>query len=372
MKELQVIAFNVPYPPDYGGVIDVYYKLKALKEAGIAITLHCFDYGRGEAVELEQWCQKVFYYPRSRSLIKQFSSLPFIVKTRDNKLLIENLSWLTHVPILAEGLHCTFPLYYGKCNNDIFYVRTHNIEHAYYKGLKITENNYFKKIYYSIESKKLKQYEPILKNAKGICSISQKETEYFSDLNANTILISPFHPFQKVEIREGIGDYILVHGDLSVAENINSAQWLINKVFSQIKYNVIIAGKNPHSSIVSAIKKFEHIRLVANPSFDKMQELIANAQIHIVHSFTPQGMKLKLLNIMYNGRHCICNNSIVVKTGFENLCEIANNENEMLISINKLIKIPFEKRTIKLREEVLSLYSNSVQALNLIEFLKLK
>jgi hypothetical protein len=75
---------------------------------------------------------------------------------------------------------------------------------------------------------------------------------------------------------------------------------------------------------------------------------------------------------MFNGRHCICNNSIVVKTGFENLCEIANNENEMLISINKLIKIPFEKRTIKLREEVLSLYSNSVQALNLIEFLKLK
>lgn len=372
MKELQVIAFNVPYPPDYGGVIDVYYKLKALKEAGIAITLHCFDYGRGKAVELEQWCQKVYYYPRSRSLINQFSSLPFIVKTRDNKLLIENLNRLSYVPILAEGLHCTFPLYFGKCNNDIFYVRTHNVEHAYYEGLKVTEDNVFKKIYYSVEAQKLKQYEPILKKAKGICSISPKEKEHFSNINTNTILVTPFHPFKQVEIREGIGNYILVHGDLSVSENIHSVQWLINNIFSKIQYPVIIAGKNPHGSIAMNIKNYNNIQLIGNPTFHDMQELIANAQIHIVHSFTPQGMKLKLLNVMFNGRHCICNSSVVEKTGLENLCEIADNENEMLILIKEMIKIPFDKKVIKLREEVLSLYSNSAQASKLIDFIKLK
>ena len=48
-KHLHIVSFDVPYPPDYGGAIDVYYKLKALHEEGIKIYLHCFEYGRGES-----------------------------------------------------------------------------------------------------------------------------------------------------------------------------------------------------------------------------------------------------------------------------------------------------------------------------------
>jgi hypothetical protein len=39
---LHVVAFNVPYPPDYGGIIDIYYKLKALSADGTRIILHAF------------------------------------------------------------------------------------------------------------------------------------------------------------------------------------------------------------------------------------------------------------------------------------------------------------------------------------------
>lgn len=371
MKELQVIAFNVPYPSDYGGVIDVYYKLKALKEAGVAITLHCFDYGRGKSDALEQLCEKVYYYPRSMSIFRQFSELPFIVKSRDNAELIENLNKKKDVPVLAEGLHCTYPLYSGKCINNHFFVRTHNIEHAYYQGLKETETNLLKKIYFSIEAKKLKQYESVLQDAKGICAISPKEKEYFSGLNSNTALITPFHPFHQVDIKEGLGDYVLIHGDLSVSENIHSTQWLINKVLSKINYHVIIAGKNPHASLSSLIKKQKHIQLISNPSFEKMQELIAHAQVHIVHSFSPQGMKLKLLNVLFNGRHCICNGAVVQNTGLERLCYIAENELAMISTMNELMKVTFNENKIALRKEVLSLYSNSVQAKKLIQFLKL-
>ncbi len=37
---LHIIAFDIPFPPDYGGVIDVYYKIKTLSEAGVRIHLH--------------------------------------------------------------------------------------------------------------------------------------------------------------------------------------------------------------------------------------------------------------------------------------------------------------------------------------------
>ncbi len=32
-QHLHIISFDVPAPPDYGGVIDVYYKAKALAES---------------------------------------------------------------------------------------------------------------------------------------------------------------------------------------------------------------------------------------------------------------------------------------------------------------------------------------------------
>ena len=43
-KHLHVISFDVPVPANYGGVIDVYYKLKALHLQGVKIHLHCFEY----------------------------------------------------------------------------------------------------------------------------------------------------------------------------------------------------------------------------------------------------------------------------------------------------------------------------------------
>ncbi|HMX05330.1 MAG TPA: hypothetical protein PKE14_11715, partial [Chitinophagales bacterium] len=63
-KHLHIISFNVPYPPDYGGVIDVFNKIKALHAEGIKIHLHCFEYGRNEAPELNAFCEHVYYYPR--------------------------------------------------------------------------------------------------------------------------------------------------------------------------------------------------------------------------------------------------------------------------------------------------------------------
>ena len=33
-KAVNIVSFNIPYPPNYGGVIDVFFKIKALSKAG--------------------------------------------------------------------------------------------------------------------------------------------------------------------------------------------------------------------------------------------------------------------------------------------------------------------------------------------------
>ena len=31
LKNINIVSFDIPYPPNYGGIIDVFYKIKALK-----------------------------------------------------------------------------------------------------------------------------------------------------------------------------------------------------------------------------------------------------------------------------------------------------------------------------------------------------
>ena len=47
-QELHIVSFDVPFPPNYGGAVDVFYKIRALHKLGVKIHLHCFEYVRGK------------------------------------------------------------------------------------------------------------------------------------------------------------------------------------------------------------------------------------------------------------------------------------------------------------------------------------
>ena len=91
-KYLHIISFDIPYPPNYGGVIDVFYKIKELHKKGIGIILHCYEYaGRDRNEKLEEYCEKVYYYPRLLGLQSALSFKPYIVSSRRSDDLVNNL-----------------------------------------------------------------------------------------------------------------------------------------------------------------------------------------------------------------------------------------------------------------------------------------
>lgn len=177
MKKLHIISFDVPLPANYGGVIDVFYKLKQLHKQGIKITLHCFEYGRGEAEGLNKYCEKVFYYKRSTSVFHQISRLPYIVKTRTSDQLLKNLL-VDESPILFEGLHTCGILASKYLEKRLKIYRESNIEHEYYMHLANAEKNIIKRAYYRTESKKLKRFESILSHADKMLVVSKADTDY--------------------------------------------------------------------------------------------------------------------------------------------------------------------------------------------------
>jgi hypothetical protein len=367
--DLNIITLNAPYPPDYGGMIDSFYRIKWLNEAGVNIHLHCFQYGRAHSKELEELCFSVNYYPRNRPLSYLFSNLPYIVSSRVSKRLLENLK-SNDYPILFDGLHTTFCLNQSDLTERKKVLRTHNIENEYYKSHAEIEKNIFKRLIYKYEASLLKEYEEKIDISVNILTISRRDNEYFKKKVQNTFVIPPFHPYEKVISFTGKGDYILYHGDLSVRENSLIAEDLIINVFSKIKYNCIVAGKKPPASLCKMAAGSENVKLVADPDSVIMDDLVKNAHINILPSISSNGFKLKHLIALYAGRFCILNN-IAANSFIENAqFHVADSYPEMVNQIKNLMNKEFTSEMKEMREKILEKeFSNKVNATRVIELI---
>jgi hypothetical protein len=338
---LHIVAFDVPFPANYGGVIDIYYKIKAIYEEGINIKLHVYNYGRKfSKSELSKYCSEINYYSRKIYKNPFMGNLPYIVNSRNSSDLLNNLQ-KDQAPILFEGLHCTYYLAHPSLQNRVKIVRTHNIEHHYYKHLESSESKYFKKYFFRIEAEKLKKHQEILKHANIIAAISLNDTSYFNKKFGNTIYIPAFHSNNKMVKPDNKGDFVLYHGNLSVPENYNAAKQLILNVFSKIKTRAIIAGNNPPKELITLCNMHQNVELKYNLSTDEIHQLIENAHINVLYTNQNTGIKLKLLNALYLGRFSIVNSLMVEGSGLEKLCTISNNFQNIIQNINTLTKTDY-------------------------------
>lgn len=365
-KEINVIAFDVPSPPNYGGVVDIYYKLEAMHAAGIQIHLHCYQYGRSMAADLKKICKTVTYYPRRTFRNPFYGKLPYIVATRNSTAMIENLN-KNDFPILFEGLHCCYYLTHESLASRLKIVRTHNIEHDYYKNLELVEDNFFKKYFFRLESERLKKFEASLKHADVIAAISPNDHKYFSKHFKRVIYLPAFHPNHDVVSKTGKGNYLLYHGNLGVGENEEAAMFLIKNVFSSLEYSVIIAGNNPSLELKKEILNHPNITLNDKASSSQILSLIKNAQINVLPTFQSTGIKLKLINSLFVGRHCVVNDKMVKNTGLEELCHVANKPADFIKAIKKLWEKEFTKSDIEAREQLLQQGFSNTQNVKIIE-----
>ena len=369
-KHLHIISLNVPYPADYGGVFDLFYKLPALQQQGVKIHLHCFEYGRGEQPELNHFCESVDYYKRETGLSAFSFKYPYIVSSRINEDLLQRLA-LDDYPIFMEGVHCTYPLHDDRFKNRNCFVRLHNVEYIYYKHLSANTSSLFKKVYFTFESSLLKKYEQSIVDKATFWGVIEKDDEEYRKLGCKNIeFLSLYLPEWEVKGKAGKGNFCLYHGDLSVGENNRAAKWLIKNVFEGLKISLVIAGKNPTRELENLVEGQTTICLIANPTNDEMQDLIEKAHINIIPSFNNTGIKIKMVNALFNGRHCLVNESTIDGTGLEDLCYVAEDEKSFRHSVEQLYNQPFGEYDILLRKDVLGqMFNNERNAKQMVKWI---
>jgi len=359
-KHLHIVALDVPWPADYGGVVDLFYKLKALHQMGVQIHLHCFTQGRAPQEELNKYCVSVNYYERKKNITSFSLQLPFIVKSRKHDELIANLK-KDNYPVLLEGIHCTYYLHSSELNNRKVVVRLHNVEFEYYKQLAKNEPRFLKKLYFYNESRLLFKYEKSIANKAGFIAVSDQDVKLYRQLfNAKNIYYLPvFIPHTLAVGKEGKGCFCLYHGNLSINENETAVTWLLENVFNTLDIPFVIAGKDPSKKLLDLAHQHKHTCIVANPTEKEMQDMIAKAQLHVLPSFNNTGVKLKLLNALFNGRHCIVNPAGVEGSGLEEACIIAPDAVMFKKAVETMYQLGFTEPEKEKRQGILQRLFNN-------------
>jgi hypothetical protein len=181
-----------------------------------------------------------------------------------------------------------------------------------------------------------------------------------------------FHHDEEVCIRPGKGDYALYHGNLTIAENIRAAEYLAARVFGDSSHRLVIAGLDPPDRLIRFLEQYPRVKLVANPTDELMFRLIRGAQVNVLVTFQPTGLKLKLLNALFNGRFCLVNPEMITGTELGELCEVGKSAEELRDLLKQCMERSFDEATIARRREILSKWhSNRENCKKLIDFVSL-
>ena len=358
---LHIVCFDAPAPPDYGGAIDLYYKIEALAKAGLQIKLHYFDYRLHRDLDaIKRLCSEVHTYSR-KSVIRSISTgKPYIVASRINQDLINKIN-NDSAPILLEGIHCTGISRYINPGKKII-VRVHNNEATYYRNLALTEKSLLKKIYFKLESHLLKIYQNSLENNCRYICLSTADVEQFKRYLTNVSHIPCFIPWQEINCVPGKGEYCLYHGNLSVPENEKAAKWLATEVLPLTAGKLIVAGHKPSQHLKDILQALPQCQLVEAPDDNKLEELIRHAHINVLPSFNSTGVKLKVLHALFSGRFCLTNRAGIEGSGIEKGINVAESGSDFANSIKALLSKEFSEDDKNERMYLKMMYDNKANA----------
>lgn len=364
-RSLHIISFDNPFPPTYGGVIDVFYKIKALHSIGVEVHLHCFvDEIPADFSVLKEHTASVFFYLRKNKFWSYFQSKPFSVHSRFSNELIHRLHQ-DNFPILFEGLQTTSMLKHFNNKSRKLFLRLHNNEEKYYSGISKSEKNIFKKSIYWLESKKYKHFQKSVSNQfEKVFTLSETENKEINLNSNNSVYVTVFHGNKNVKVFSEKGEIALYHGDLRISDNKKAVDFLIS-VFKELpEYTFVIASKTGRKEVERQIKNLSNISFVEAGDHVILNELFEQTHLHVLYSFQQSGTKLKVINSLFNGRFCLINSNMVDDKKIQNLCLLAETKEAFKLKIVELMQQKFNQT--ETRSKVLNEILNDVENAKII------
>jgi len=240
-----------------------------------------------------------------------FSEKPYIAQRFISKKYLKKLIAIVQSQhfdfIQIEGLYM---LQYIHAIKKIFsghiIYRPHNIEYKIWERNAIETKSFFKKIYFNILAKRLKQLELSLLNTYDyILPISPFDAEKYTELgNTKPLHIAPFGiDFKKIPTPQKYKyeQNIIFIGALDWIPNQNGLLWFINKCWEKIlateaKTELLIAGRNAPKRFINCLQNKPAIKFIGE--VENAYDFMSTNGPLIVPLFSGSGLRVKIIEAM--------------------------------------------------------------------------
>lgn len=351
MKILVVSGFS-PYPPIFGGAIDVWERIKGLKSLGYQVDLIITDKITPTETQLNTlrlYVQNFYFVKRKNQLQQLLSNLPLQLLSRKGLATVK-INQNYDLVILESEFCWTITLNKTITYNKIV-VRVHNIEHHYFKMLGKSSSSLKEKIYYKIEASKIKKFSSLVfAQVDKLWFISKDDLNTVNLPNKSTFMPFPINQsFVKPIVKEGYA--IVFMGSLFMQNNIFGLDWYLKNVhpllISQLpNYHLYIVGslKEENANIQNKYANLQNVSIIINA--ECLSEYYQKAQVFINPMFHGSGVKIKSVNALVNGVPLVS-----TSVGAEG------------IGLTKDMYYPAETAEA-FKEQVLSVFNNRTEAVN--------
>ncbi len=338
----------LPYPPASGGQIRTLYLLKYLRENHdvTLVSLYKNEDDKKYAEKLKEYCREIYLCKRPEKpwqimniLRAVFTAMPFlVVRNYSNEAheTIKKLLATNHYDVIHAETFYIMP-HIPSTNVPVLLVEQ-TIEYKVYQHY-ISPLPFIIRWPLWLDIFKLKYWEQYYwKKANLVATVSEADQEQIKKLLPN---------LKPVIIPNGAGDEMFVDkfpevllknpkllfiGNFFWLQNVEAAEYLINKVFPKLHEQLpdaelIIAGQN--SSTKLTVDSHEKIKIIDLKPDDEQQvkHLYHSATLFIAPIYGPGGTRLKILASMASGLPVVS-----TKTGVQGLD--VQNKKHVLIAQN--------------------------------------
>lgn len=296
--KITFIANEMPYPPNHGGRVDIWRRIKGMHKAGVRLQFIAWQGSnpehrakREDIEELGKYVDEVHLINIDRSWLGRALRLPYLLhypslaatmtiasrQKRDLSDLVRLYSpsavWLESIygAALAQKLtdkHKT-PLY----------VRSHNIEHQYMRRLAVLATDVQERIALRLNMLHLESLERrLLKRARRFYDCSYDDLLWWQGQGYDNGIFLPqtivpeedFFPSQNPLFQPGEFDVIFM-GNLHSPNNVEGLLWFLEQVLPIVvaarpEARILIAGSRPKDEIRAACTHHRQITLMPNPA----------------------------------------------------------------------------------------------------------
>src|SRR5690606_4677736 len=344
MKILVVSGF-LPYPPIFGGAIDVWERIKGLHALGHEIDLAVTDKMNPTQEQLDEMILYVrhFFFVRRENKVQQlFNKLPLQLLSRKGVSTID--IYQTFDLLILESEFC----WHITLNKSITYknivVRVHNIEGHYFKALGKSSKSLREKVYYKMETSKIKRLSALVFDKADklwfiskddLLSVNRSDKSVFMPFPINGSFTLPF---------EKSGNNVVFMGSLFMQNNTFGLDWYLKNIHPLLMnevadYHFYIIGslKEANKEIEAKYQNLPQVTFVVNAPC--LKEYYTKSKVFINPMFHGSGVKVKSVNALVNGLSLVSTTvgaeGIGLTTGmYYHADEVLSFKNQMLSALS--------------------------------------